>query len=282
MKKLSKLFAISFVIALAVLMFTACASEDETPSATESETVTTVEKEITEIILTQNTTVSNADDFPVNQYITFGKYEQNNIEKDGKEDISWLVLAKEDNKILIISEYTLDCKNYHNTVEDVTWETCDLRKWLNKDFYEEAFTESEQKRILETSLENKDNSEYGTKGGNPTVDKIFVLSEEECDKYFPNNIPYNATLRASPTDYAVAKGATKGGVNYEPDPEYDYDGVWWLRTPGGLQNTAMCIIVEGLKKYGPVDNYWKNEGVFEDSIPWWGASVRPAMWITVE
>lgn len=37
----------------------------------------------------------------VGDYITFGKYEQDNDESDGQEDIEWRVLDKQDNKILV-------------------------------------------------------------------------------------------------------------------------------------------------------------------------------------
>ena len=30
-------------------------------------------------------------------------------------------------------------KPYHNSSASVTWETCDLRTWLNVDFVKEAF-----------------------------------------------------------------------------------------------------------------------------------------------
>lgn len=54
--------------------------------------------------------------------ITFGKYE-------------WIVLKKETGKLLIITKNVIETKEYNEAREDVTWETCTLRKWLNEDFY---------------------------------------------------------------------------------------------------------------------------------------------------
>lgn len=44
----------------------------------------------------------------VGEYVTFGHYEQDNDESNGKEDIEWLVLEKEDDKVLVISKYVLN------------------------------------------------------------------------------------------------------------------------------------------------------------------------------
>ena len=63
----------------------------------------------------------------IGSYVFFGSYEQDNDTSNGKEDIEWIVLAKEGNKALVISKYALDCKQYHPSMSDITWETCSLR-----------------------------------------------------------------------------------------------------------------------------------------------------------
>ncbi|MBP3696995.1 MAG: hypothetical protein J6J45_05560, partial [Clostridia bacterium] len=70
-------------------------------------------------------------DTQVGDYITFGSYEQDNDLSNGKEPIEWLVLDKQDGKVLVISKYALDAKPYNDEYVDVTWETCTLRSWLN-------------------------------------------------------------------------------------------------------------------------------------------------------
>ena len=52
--------------------------------------------------------------------ITFGTYEQDNDTANGKEDIEWLVLAKEGKKALLISDKAIDCKTYHSSDVGVT------------------------------------------------------------------------------------------------------------------------------------------------------------------
>lgn len=81
-------------------------------------------------------------------------------------------------------------------LDNVTWETCTLRSWLNgygagsnkqsvdyrrKNFIGRAFTALEQEAVASTSLENTDSIDGGTKGGNDTTDKIFLLSESDVE-----------------------------------------------------------------------------------------------------
>ena len=70
--------------------------------------------------------------------IKFGKYPQDS--NDSKSPIEWLVLDVKGNEALLISRYGLDCKRYHHERDDITWEDCDLRKWLNCDFLKSAFS----------------------------------------------------------------------------------------------------------------------------------------------
>nr|MCR5341287.1 DUF6273 domain-containing protein [Saccharofermentans sp.] len=107
--------------------------------------------------------------------VTFGKYEQDNNKSNGKEDIEWIVLAREGNKVLVLSRYALACKPYNNKKADVTWETCSLRKWLNEDFFESAFDEEDKSCIVKTNVTADKNPEYETSQGNPTTDNVFLL-----------------------------------------------------------------------------------------------------------
>ena len=49
---------------------------------------------------------------------------------------------------LIVSDYALQIMPYNENNEDVTWETCSLREWLNSSFYEKNFTEEEKASIV--------------------------------------------------------------------------------------------------------------------------------------
>ena len=74
--------------------------------------------------------------------IKFGNYPQDI--NGSKSPIEWLALDVNENEALLVSRYGLDCKEYHNVFTDITWEDCDLRKWLNNDFIKLAFSEEEE------------------------------------------------------------------------------------------------------------------------------------------
>ena len=195
----------------------------------------------------------------VGSYVHFGAYEQNNDTSDGKEDIEWLVLAKNGNKMLLISRYELDCQSYNSSRTDVTWETCSLRTWLNGTFINNAFSSDEQAMIQNTTVTADKNPSYSTPPGNNTTDKVFLLSITEAKKYFSSDEARKCAL----TDYAIAQGAeTYSSLTGGKEPCW-----WWLRSPGIDSYEAAGISNDGsVYNYGVIVDY--------DLGP-----VRPALWI---
>ena len=198
----------------------------------------------------------------VGDIIEFGAYEQDNDTSNGKEPIEWQVLAKEDNKILVISKYALDAKPYNTEFENVTWETCSLRTWLNETFLDEAFSKAEKSMIQTTEVSADKNPDYSTDPGNATKDKIFLLSIDEANKYFASN----KSRRCVPTAYAIAKDAMTSD-HYKVDGEAIC--CWWLRSLGNYQNNAADVDCGGVNSYG---NY----------VLTGNRGVRPAMWISLD
>ncbi len=187
----------------------------------------------------------------VGSRIFFGSYEQDGASYNGKEDIEWIVLAKEKGKILLISRNIIDVKKFDSRSK-ITWEKSELRSWLNKTFLSEAFTTEERNSILSTRLIMDQNSEYKTSGGNNTTDKVFILSESEVTQYFGEGI----SAAATPTVFAQSIQLR----------QFDDAKSWWLRTLGRNDTEFECVLSNG--------------AVFE-----WGTSlnhmygVRPAIWI---
>ena len=122
--------------------------------------------------------------YKVGDIIKFGHYEQDGNLENGKEEIEWQVLKVESDRVLVVSKYALDCKKYDETKYAVTWEESTLRKWLNDDFLNEAFTMEEQEKIPIVYLENRSNPYWGTAGGYNTNDRIFCLSLDEMESCF--------------------------------------------------------------------------------------------------
>ena len=174
-------------------------------------------------------------DYKIGETIEFGNYPQ---EEDGTEKpIEWIVMKKEGNQVLLLSKYVLDAKTYNEEWEDVTWETSDIRQWLNNEFYTTAFNKTEKAKIQTSLIKNEDNSEYGTSGGNDTEDKVFLLSEKEAETLFSN---WEERI-AKATEYAQ-----KSGVCVDEKKR----SVWQLRTPADESDGAAAVSF-----YGSVDTY---------------------------
>lgn len=199
----------------------------------------------------------------VGDIIVFGTYEQDNDTSNGKENIEWLVLAKENNRILVISDKALDCHPYNSSYTDVTWENCTLRKWLNDDFVNVAFDAEERKMIPSVIVSAYKNPIYDTNSKNATNDRVFLLSIVEAEKYFTSAEARECIL----TEYAISNGAWTSD-SYTEGGKATY--LWWLRSPGISQYGAAFVSNDGsLFEYG---NY----------VYGGNRAVRPAMWITID
>lgn len=217
-------------------------------------------------------------EFSIGNYVFFGTYPQS---KDGnsKALIEWIVLDRDGDRALLVSRYALDKVVYNASRDDATWETCTLRAWLNKYFFNRAFDSAEQAVILTTTVDNSESqcyNEWNTNGGNNTQDKIFLLSYAEANKYFDVNTYYeawwqnldeisNMKPRVARTAYASAKCEMFFIQGYTTDG--DVAATWWLRSPGSAQNTAACVLPIGALgcKYNPGDE----------------AFLRPALWVDI-
>lgn len=210
---------------------------------------------------------SATDDFTnsyVGGYVTFGVYEQDGDLSNGPEPIEWEVLDINENGMLLVSRYVLDCVPYNIIDTGVTWQTCTLRKWINNDFYTAAFDAREQTRINTTYVVNNDNSYSGTEGGDDTNDKVFCLSVDEILKYYQfelwtgdNQVGFSQRTITEATPYAVYNGVYISQItndNYMVFESYGYSievvgktgAWWWLRTPGKESCFACCVFSDGL------------------------------------
>ena len=195
--------------------------------------------------------------------ITLGTYPQKMDSE--QEAIEWIILKKEKDRYLCISKHLLDCKPYHETSENITWENCSLRKWLNDYFFITAFTKEEQKRIQITNIETPLHK---------TKDHIFLLSSEEADAYFSFD-----ERAAKTTQYARKQGAWFIDDNND---EYFLNGSWWLRYPKSLYED---IEEEGESELYTILSCVNFDGYIEDAAE--EASgieccVRPAFWLKTE
>ena len=178
--------------------------------------------------------------------IKFGVYEQDGNSSNGKEDIEWILLCKENGKALLISKYGLDSLPY-DTSGGLDWKNSSLRTWLNNTFYNAAFDMHSKTFIKSTSIET---------AGVYTTDNVFILGRNEISTYYKSSI---ASLKVVPTNYAK---------NNNADYYSSYGaGWWWIRD---IINGEIGFVTTT----GSVCNYG-----FEANRE--GASVRPAIWIDI-
>lgn len=199
--------------------------------------------------------------------ITFGSYWQEDTngdgvagEKDEKQPIKWQVLSVDGDDVFLLADKVLDCQPYNTEYTSVTWETCSLRRWLNEEFYNTAFSDTEKEAIKETTITNADNPECGTEGGADTKDKIYLLSFSEVSDLaygFHGEMSYDDQARIGKvTSYAERKNVWTNG---------EKGGLWWLRSPGSYDYFAASVY-----SYGYV--YPVGDGVRSSFI-----GVRPAL-----
>ncbi|MDO4387139.1 MAG: DUF6273 domain-containing protein [Clostridia bacterium] len=205
--------------------------------------------------------------FRVGESITLGHYPQT---ADGNDDtpIEWVILAKEDNKALLLSRYALDVLQYDAySSQYVYWEACTMRAWLNGEFANRAFSAREYEAILDTDVPNGieqslDRDEYG---GNDTVDRVFVLSVNEMLNY--HTITWDERYRATAYAMEQARKALREKCNREKTTFYVAESRMgaveeWLRSPRSAIR---------------VDTYFAGGIHYSDTNDF--RYVRPAIWV---
>ena len=164
-------------------------------------------------------------------------YDPNNVYYFKYEPLTWRVLDPDEGYVMC--DNIIDSQAYQNFVikkddklynsKDCTnyvsdWSTSSLRQWLNKTFYNTAFSREEKKLIGTTFLEN--NSADGTWFGTDTGDKIFALSYNDAVNsaygFNSSNDELDEARKLKGTAYSNCQGLY-----------IDDDGIawWWLRTP---------------------------------------------------
>lgn len=152
----------------------------------------------------------NNESISVGDIIKFGSYFQS-ANMPGKESIEWQVLDINDGKALLISKYGLDAKpSFDYGSKKAYWEISSLRGWLNGAFFNTAFNNNEKERIV-----------FYTNGY--TQDKVFLLSDNEAEKYFTSK----DKRKCFATEYAKKSGVYTGnGKIFSKDNSC----MWWLRS----------------------------------------------------
>ena len=194
--------------------------------------------------------------------VVLGHYPQS---PEGKlEEIEWLVLKKEGNKVLFVSKDALDFGMYSANGAEVSWKNSSLRKWLNEVFLGSAFRAEEARIIVNADVASDKTAPCSDTSGSGILDRVFLLSSVEANLYLNSyraracqGTAYCANIaRAS---QKPARGRAQAGKN-----DGTFPCQWWLRTPSSYVSS------DGTVNYG-------GRSVFAGTN-----AVRPAMWIDLE
>ena len=143
----------------------------------------------------------------------------------------WRVLeVRANGDALLLCHDIIECRSYHDSKGDITWQNCDLRYWLNAVFFTRAFSSEEQALVIPETCAAEDNAVFRTEGGGDTEDFVFCLGLEQAKRFFSAD----ATRQAHPTAYAKRAPFTCW---------------WWLRAPGGHQFSCAAVAENGAIDY---------------------------------
>lgn len=160
------------------------------------------------------------------------------------EKIEWEILKEEDGKKLIITTLALDSQDFMPSRERQrfdhnggygfasSWSLSNIRKFLNEDFYNMAFSDLEKQKILTTEVDNSVDStgvnDYNI-AGDPTYDKLFLLSYKEVTTYFESD----SDRLAYGSDYAKSQGlvtSRNDKCSWYLRSAYDHDQVRYVNS----------------------------------------------------
>ena len=158
----------------------------------------------TQVTLTSDSTAKEDDNLESStaetqdrEYYWFGSYEQDGDSSNGAEEIKWRVLDRQDDRILLISEYALDARRFDESSND--WDTSELKAWLEGEFEQSAFNDEEVSRL---------------------ASHPFCLSVDEANSFFEDD----DDRVCYPTTYAKEQGEWTDYVGWYSDGACD----WWL------------------------------------------------------
>ena len=271
------------MLAFAMLLLSGCVKQAEsTEVITEESNTEEPEPATTEAL--ETVTLKDAE---IGDIVQMGTYEQDG-DAETEDPICWDVLDKDGDAVLLISYDVIAYQRFSDSRKCVIWEDSQIRSWLNQAFYEEAFDETEQASIRETTLENPStvgfaahvdpSGDVQVRESRPdTKDKIFLLSWKEAEQYYGNRLTDASVLGRRPSRAVLQKRkAIFTDLIIEELPAmYPYS----RHLPDGTERLSWMLRSTGMKDYNIlVIGY---EGKWDQDYPDSYNGVRPVMWVNV-
>lgn len=213
--------------------------------------------------------------FSVGERVEFGSY---SYEADGKENvIDWVIVDKKENAVLLVTDKIIESLPFSpaqdlsyititsDELQQCDWETSDIRKWLNHDFAEHAFTDEEYAAIQTTTVLVTGDDLLETKE-EKTKDRIFLLSAEELLAYFGEGEDENRNHVSIEAENGLSWGVlTPYAMKREMNTEFGICS--WTRS-STIDGTSRISFEEETGEF-----YWAGEDVSTY------LGIRPAMWV---
>lgn len=271
------------MLAFAMLLLSGCGKQAESTEV-DTEESNTEEPEPATTEALETVTLKDAE---IGDIVQMGTYEQDG-DAETEDPICWDVLDKDGDAVLLISYDVIAYQRFSDSRKCVIWEDSEIRTWLNQEFYAEAFDETEQASIRETTLENPStvgfaahvdpSGDVQVRESRPdTKDKIFLLSWKEAEQYYGNRLTDASILGRRPSRAVLQKRkAIFTDLIIEELPAmYPYS----RHLPDGTERLSWMLRSTGMKNYTIfVIGY---EGKWDQDYPDSYNGVRPVMWVNV-
>ena len=271
------------MLAFAMLLLSGCVKQAESTEVITEESNT----EEPEPATTEALETVVLKDAKIGDIVQMGTYEQDG-DAETEDPICWDVLDKDGDAVLLISHDVIAYQRFSDSRKCVIWEDSEIRTWLNQEFYAEAFDETEQASIRETTLENPStvgfaahvdpSGDVQVRESRPdTKDKIFLLSWKEAEQYYGNRLTDASVLGRRPSRAVLQKRkAIFTDLIIEELPAmYPYS----RHLPDGTERLSWMLRSTGMKNYTIfVIGY---EGKWDQDYPDSYNGVRPVMWVNV-
>ena len=267
------------MLAFAMLLLSGCVKQAESTEVITEESNT----EEPEPATTEALETVVLKDAKIGDIVQMGTYEQDG-DAETEDPICWDVLDKDGDAMLLISHDVIAYQRFSDSFKCVIWEDSQIRSWLNQAFYEEAFDETEQVDIRETTLENPStvgfaahvdpSGDVQVRESRPdTKDKIFLLSWKEIERYYGHKLPKAEALLCKPSKAVlqryeeIEQQRVREKVPFVTSVPDVSEGIsWMLRSTGKSQNQISII---------------RGDGYYSQCMADYYQGVRPAMWIDV-
>ncbi len=186
--------------------------------------------------------------------VRLGTYPQ---KTETPEPIEWEIVERfSDDTVMVISKYVLECVPFHDgDGMPANWTECSLRRWLNSEFFNTAFSGDDKQRILTADVRDVPAT---SRSAEFLKDKVFLLCDDEVMAIYPDIVERRRCV--------ATRHARDAGVITDKKTGY---GCWFIS--GTRVSLGEGVDPKGWT--GPMD---------QSQFGLRYAGVRPAMWIKLK